>query len=213
VRPETPRESAGALRIPEHCSAAAAEGPARIEFVPDPVCWTEAPEALRMLNRQRRRWQRGLAETLARHRATIANPRYGWFGTLAMPYFLLFELFGPVIALSGYLILPVAAVLGVLNINILIAFLVVALALGVLLSVSALALEELSFRRHSSHREAARLLLYAVLDNLGYRQLNDFFRVQGTVDYFRRGRTWGEMERRGFDDPDDTVLVARGSRE
>ena len=38
--------------------------PYRLVFVPDPVCWTEAPETLGALSRQRKRWQRGLAETL-----------------------------------------------------------------------------------------------------------------------------------------------------
>src|SRR5262249_12569785 len=52
----------------------------RIRFVPDPVCWTEAPEDLRTLSRQRRRWQRGMGETLVRHRRAIANPRAGALG-------------------------------------------------------------------------------------------------------------------------------------
>jgi hypothetical protein len=64
--------------------------------------------------------------------------------------------------------------------------------------VAALALEELSFRRHARNREAARLLAYAVLDNLGYRQLNDFYRGLGLIDFFRKKHTWGEMERKGI---------------
>ena len=56
--------------------------PYRVQFVPDPVCWTEAPETMRVLSRQRRRWQRGLAETLWRHRRLTLNPRYGALGML-----------------------------------------------------------------------------------------------------------------------------------
>jgi cellulose synthase/poly-beta-1,6-N-acetylglucosamine synthase-like glycosyltransferase len=181
-----------------------------VEFVPDPVCWTEVPESLRGLGRQRRRWQRGLAEAISRHRATIANPRHGWFGMLAMPFFLLFELLGPVIAIAGYLILPLAAVLGLLSVSILVAFLIVALLLGLLLSISALALEELSFRRHARHREAGRLAAYALLDNLGYRQLNDFYRVAGIVDFIRGERSWGEMERKGLGRDQIAAGRARG---
>jgi len=57
----------------------------RIVFVPDPVCWTEAPEDLKTLATQRRRWQRGLVETLVTHRAAIGNPRAGAFGLVALP--------------------------------------------------------------------------------------------------------------------------------
>ncbi len=170
----------------------------RIEFVADPVCWTEAPEDFATLSRQRRRWQRGLGETLWKHRKITGNPRYGALGTLAAPFYWLFELVGPVIQAAGYIFIPVAVALGMLNISYLIGFLAASVALGVLLSIAALSLEEISFRRHSRHREAARLLLYAVIDNLGYRQLTDFFRLQGMIDWARRRGGWGEMKRRGI---------------
>jgi cellulose synthase/poly-beta-1,6-N-acetylglucosamine synthase-like glycosyltransferase len=87
----------------------------RIAFVPDPVCWTEVPETLRTLSRQRRRWQRGLAEALWRHRVMLANPRYGPIGLAAFPYFVVFELLGPLIELLGYLALPLAVAFGLLD--------------------------------------------------------------------------------------------------
>ena len=40
----------------------------RVVFVSEPVAWTEAPETRAVLRRQRRRWHRGLAEILGRHR-------------------------------------------------------------------------------------------------------------------------------------------------
>jgi cellulose synthase/poly-beta-1,6-N-acetylglucosamine synthase-like glycosyltransferase len=53
--------------------------------VADPVCWTEVPEDIGSLSRQRRRWHRGLGQTLWRHRDATFNPRYGAFGLLAVP--------------------------------------------------------------------------------------------------------------------------------
>lgn len=172
----------------------------RIEFVPDPVCWTEAPEDVRTLWRQRNRWQRGLAECLYRHRAVALNPRYGTLGMLGVPYFVLFELFGPVIEVAGYVVLPLAVAFGALTPAFLVAFAVVAILLGVLLSVSALALEEFSFRRHRLGLDAARLLVFAVLENLGYRQLVSLARAKAFLDIGRRKRSWGEQRRRGFGD-------------
>jgi cellulose synthase/poly-beta-1,6-N-acetylglucosamine synthase-like glycosyltransferase len=75
--------------------------PYKITFVADPICWTEAPSERSVLRRQRDRWQRGLLETLWRHRAMFLRPRYGGIGLVAMPFFLVFEAFGPVVEISG----------------------------------------------------------------------------------------------------------------
>jgi cellulose synthase/poly-beta-1,6-N-acetylglucosamine synthase-like glycosyltransferase len=172
--------------------------PYRIEFVPDPVCWTEAPETLSMLYRQRKRWQRAVAETVWRHRSLLGNPRYGVLGTIAWPYVVVFELFGPVFELGGYVLVPVAYAFGLLSVGYLIAFLVLSLLLGMLLSVAALALEEVGFRRHPRAQEVARMLGYALVENLGYRQLTNVWRLLAFVDLARGNRAWGAQVRKGF---------------
>ena len=151
-----------------------------------------------MLARQRRRWQRGLFEGLWRHRRMFANPRYGAVGVAGFSYFVVFELLGPVIELTGYLLIPVAVALGALSLSFLVAFTLMAVLLGVLLSVSALALEEFSFRRHPHGREVNRLLAFSVLENFGFRQLSSLWRVQAFVDIARGRRTWGDMQRKGL---------------
>jgi len=122
---------------------------------------------LRTLARQRRRWQRGLAEALWRHRSLLGNPRYGVLGLAAFPYFLMFELLGALVELLGYLMLPPAVLLGMISPVFLYTFLVLAILLGVLFSISALALEEFSFRRHTHSREVWRMIFYAVAENFG----------------------------------------------
>jgi cellulose synthase/poly-beta-1,6-N-acetylglucosamine synthase-like glycosyltransferase len=182
-----------------HREALDAGKPYRIVFVAEPVCWTEAPENLAMLSRQRRRWQRGLAETMIRHRRMIANPRYGVLGVWGMTYFALFELAGPVIESIGYLAVAAALLLGVLAFDVFLLFLTLSVGLGIVLSVAALALEELGFRRYPTGRAMARLLLYAVVENVGYRQLVAFWRMRAFIDLARGERRWGEMQRRGFE--------------
>jgi cellulose synthase/poly-beta-1,6-N-acetylglucosamine synthase-like glycosyltransferase len=172
--------------------------PYRIAFVPDPVCWTEAPEDFRSLAAQRRRWQRGLAEAVWNHRRAIANPRYGALGLVALPHLLFFELLGPVFALLGLPATLLAWSLGSVTVAFLAAFLLVSVLFGTLLSIAALALEEFSFRRHGSDREVARMLWYAVLENLGYRQLNELWRLLAMVEIVRGRRDWGLHRRRGF---------------
>jgi cellulose synthase/poly-beta-1,6-N-acetylglucosamine synthase-like glycosyltransferase len=172
--------------------------PYRIAFVPDPVCWTEAPEDLRSLSGQRRRWHRGLGQTLWRHRPAIGNPRYGTFGLLALPYFLVFEFLGPIVEILGPPLTIIAFFMGDLSVVFLVAFLVIAFLLGIALTTAALALEEFNFQRHTSGREVLRMLAYAVLENIGYRQLNDLWRMMALVDLARKKQGWGTIPRRGI---------------
>ena len=172
--------------------------PYRIAFVSDPVCWTEVPEQLATLSRQRRRWQRGLWEGLRRHQHMLLNPHYGAVGLVAMPYFALFEFLSPVFSLTGLAVTLLLWMLGELSATYFAAFLLVSIGLGVLLTTAALVLEEFSYQRYRRGSEIARLLGYAVLENVGYHQLHDIWRAIGYVDIARGTTGWGAQQRRGF---------------
>jgi len=170
----------------------------RIVFVPDPVCWTEVPTTFQILRRQRNRWHRGLLQSLWLHRRMFLNPRYGVIGLFTFPYFVLFEMFGPFIELTGYVTVPLAWYLGILNIKFFILFFILAVLFGIFLSVAAVLLEEISFRRYPKWLDLATLIVYAVLENFGYRQILSLFKVKAFYDFARRRRGWGEMKRKGF---------------
>ncbi|HOX28301.1 MAG TPA: glycosyltransferase family 2 protein, partial [bacterium] len=172
--------------------------PYSVIFLPDPVCWTQAPESLRVLGRQRNRWQSGLIQTLIRHRAMIANPRYGPPGTLGMTYNLLFEALGPVVELSGYVVVAVSWLFGVVSGGFMVLFLMVAVMFGLLLSVGALVLEEFTVKKYSNTEDLLKLLFLALLENFGYRQINAWWRLKAIIDLLRGRVSWGEMERKAF---------------
>jgi cellulose synthase/poly-beta-1,6-N-acetylglucosamine synthase-like glycosyltransferase len=171
--------------------------PYRIGFVPDPICWTEVPVTFRVLRRQRTRWHRGLIDTLVRHRAMIGRPRYGLVGMVALPGFLVFEMLSPLIELSGYLLLPVLWLLGILNPDGAFVFFALAIMYTILVSALAVLLEDLAFRRYLRVGDLSRLLIGAVLENFGFRQLTTWWRVRAFWEYLRGDLTWGIMERKG----------------
>ena len=175
--------------------------PYRIEFVSDPVCWTEVPEELSTLARQRRRWQRGLWQGFRRHIRMLLNPRYGKVGMLAMPYFVLFEFLSPLFALLGLLITILLFALGAVSVTYFVVFVLISLGLGVFLTTSALALEEISYHRYERRRDIWRMVLSSVLENVGFHQLHDIWRTLGYVDIARGVTTWGAQQRRGFAPP------------
>ena len=172
--------------------------PGRIAFIADPVAWTECPETLRILGRQRERWHRGLTEVLWRHRRMLLNPRYGRVGLLAMPYFFVLEMLGPIIELAGYAAFVVTIAIGRADPRYVAAFLLLAFVLGMSLSLAALSLEELTFRRYPKTRQLLQLMLVSVLEGVGYHQLHTWWRFKGLVAAVRRRRGWGEMTRKGF---------------
>jgi len=184
------------VRLHRHCLERGI--PYTIGFVPDPVAWTECPATAKVLGRQRDRWQRGLIETLWRHRKMMLNPRYGRIGMFAFPYFVFLEMLAPVVEVFGYLTFAVALVLGRVSTVFALAFFTLAIGLGIGLSFTAVALEELGFRRYPKRSDLYRLIGLAVLENFGYRQLTTWWRLRGTVNLLRKSKSWGRMERRGF---------------
>lgn len=173
-----------------------ARRPYRITYVPDPICWTEAPESLSVLRRQRERWQRGLAESLVANIGLMFHPRSGAVGWLAFPFFVLFELLGPVIEVVGYVTLLLGWLFGLISPEAFRSFLFLSISFGLLLSTSALLLEEMSFRLFPRGRQLIALMLVAVLENVGFRQLVSWWRFQGLMRWvFRTKRRWGEMTR------------------
>jgi cellulose synthase/poly-beta-1,6-N-acetylglucosamine synthase-like glycosyltransferase len=170
----------------------------RVAFVPEPVCWTEVPETLRVLRRQRNRWQRGSLDSVWKHRRMFLNPRFGSVGLFGMPYFTFFEVLGPVIELLGYAMTILGLIFGLIRVDTAILFFSVSMLFGMMLSLASVLLEEFTLRKYAGARDLLVLLSAAVLESVGFRQLTAIWRLQGLIDGMRGKSGWGKMERRGF---------------
>ncbi|WP_252130683.1 glycosyltransferase family 2 protein [Clostridium caldaquaticum] len=169
-----------------------------IKFIPDPVCWTQAPERLKDLRSQRRRWQIGLMDSLLRHKKILFNPKYGSIGLIAAPYFWLFEMFGPVIEILGYILIPLSYIVGILNVRFFILFLAASILYGVILSIGAILLEEYTFNKYPTLRQLFKLTFYGIIENFGYRQLTVLYRIEGIIRFQRLKHSWGKFKRQNF---------------
>jgi len=170
-----------------------------IPFIPDPVAWTEVPESGRILSRQRERWHRGLVAAMWQYKGMLFNPRYGRVGLVAMPFFTFGEMLAPLVEVAGYLVTVVGFALHIIDLSFALLFILVAWGYGMLLSLWAVVLEEVSFRRYGRLGDLARLLLYATLENFGYRQRTVWWRLKAFWSVFRHRHVWGEMTRKGFE--------------
>jgi cellulose synthase/poly-beta-1,6-N-acetylglucosamine synthase-like glycosyltransferase len=170
----------------------------RIQFVPDPVCWTEAPSDLKSLARQRARWHKGLLDTLLPNRDMLFRPRYGRIGSFALPYLWIFELFAPVIEIGGLFTILLAASLGMLSREFFVQFMIFGYAFATVISLGAVLQEELTYKRYNDWKDVARLVSYCFLEHFPYRQLHMVWRLQGLWQFLRGDMTWHPLERKGL---------------
>lgn len=170
----------------------------RIEYIPDPVCWTEAPSSLSVLKRQRVRWQRGLAETLWTHRKMLFNRSYGFIGLFTFPFFLFVELFGAVFELAGFLLITLGIFFDLLNPVIVLTLFLVSILYGSLISSFAVLLEELTLHKYPEPKHLFILFFYALTESFWYRPLLVIWRLQGLINSLKKTANWGDMERKGI---------------
>ncbi len=171
----------------------------RIQFVPDPVCWTEVPSDLRSLGQQRARWQKGLLDVLWPNRDMLFRPKYGRVGAFALPYLWLFELFAPIIELGGILTIAAAAILGALSREFFVQFLLFGYAFATLISIGSVLQEEMTYKRYNDWQDVVRLVSYCFLEHFPYRQLHMIWRLQGIIEYLRGDVTWKPVKRQGLE--------------
>ncbi len=170
--------------------------PYRVHFIPDPICWTEAPEDLHTLKNQRIRWQRGLAESLWLNKSMMFAKNSGAAGWLAFPFMFFFEMLGPLLELAGLIMMIAAYFWGLMDYHAVIAIFILVFGMGFLLSAGALLLEEMSYRIYRRPCDLCLLCLVLIAENFGYRQLNSYWRLLGMLRWlFKSKSTWGAMKR------------------
>ena len=155
--------------------------PYKLAFVANPCCWTRVPSNYTALARQRRRSAQGLAQTIRIHRAMFVNPRYGSMGLVVLPYHLVFELLGALVEVVAVPVLVSGYVLGYIDLTLAVLFLIVSLGYATFLSILALVVDELFYHRYRRWRDLALIVFAAVVENLGYRQLNAWWRFRGVL--------------------------------
>ena len=170
-----------------------------IQFVPDPMCWTEVPSDLQSLGRQRARWQKGLVDVLWSSRDMLFKWRYGRIGTVALPYLWVFELLAPIIEIGGIATIVLAACLGVLSREFFAQFLLFGYAFATMISIGSVLQEEITYKRYNDWQDVARLVSYCFLEHFPYRQLHMVWRLQGLWQYLRRDNVWRPLTRKGLE--------------
>ena len=172
--------------------------PYKVEYIPDPLVWTEVPTTAKQLGRQRNRWTRGTLETLITHRNLFMNPKYGKFGVLGYTYWFLFEWLAPILEFLGYCYLFFLWIFRSINWPFFLLLLTFVYTFAVMLSTWAILFEEKTYHKYKTRRDIFKLLGTALLEPIFYHPRTVWWAVRGNFDYLRGIRSWGKMEREGF---------------
>ncbi|WP_217586099.1 glycosyltransferase family 2 protein [Lentibacillus saliphilus] len=170
----------------------------RIVFVPDPVCWTEVPETMQGLGRQRRRWHLGLIQSLWKHKKMTFNPKYGLIGTLSFPYFWLIEFLGPMIELGGYIFVVIAFLMGEVYFELAILLSLLFVLYNSIFSMASVLLEAWTLNRYPKRRDLLKITLYSLTETFWFRPINSFWRLQGSIQFLTHTKKWEKADRKGF---------------
>lgn len=173
----------------------------KVAFIPDPLCWTEVPESLKMLSRQRNRWTRGAIETIRKHLKMVFNPKFGRIGMISFPYWIFFEWLAPLIQVVGVAYVIILTFLGLIDFYAFLTMMLFVLTFAVMYVFYAILLESIYYNKYNNLRYLTTTLFLSVLEVFVYQPMNTFFSLQGNIDYFFRKKNrhaWGNMQRKGF---------------
>ena len=172
------------------------EIPCKIVLQPYPLCWTEVPEKISHLYRQRLRWQQGLIETLKSNLSLVGNRRQENTGMIVLPYMVGFEILGPLMELLAYIAIGISLTRGLISPNIILAMMAAGVSYSFIYTALAVLMEEHYF---SSHRlknvDLIKLLIFTVLENFGLRQLLCATRFMAYYALFKQPKSWGTKVR------------------
>jgi peptidoglycan-N-acetylglucosamine deacetylase len=172
--------------------------PYRVTFIPDPLCWTEAPSSFKILGRQRNRWTRGTIETLLFHKKMFFNPKYGLVGMLSYPYWFFFEFLAPIIEFFGVVAFVFFALFGETDWHNFFYLLSFILSFGFLYSVFAILMEVMTYNQYKNPKDVLKLILTALLEPFIFHPFVVWSAIEGNVDFLQKKSAWGEMTRQGF---------------
>lgn len=170
--------------------------PYHIRYATNAICWTQAPERLKDLCTQRKRWHLGLFQSMNRHRRMLANPKYGAVSLISYLYFLLYELLSPYIELFGMLTVLLAFCVDLINVPFMILFYAIYAVFGSVLSLTAFFSRIQTIDLKISFMDGVKAVLLCLLEVTCLRFVLAFVRTTAFVGYRKKKLNWGKIQRK-----------------
>ena len=164
--------------------------PYSIKYAYDAICWTQAPERLRDLIKQRKRWHIGLFQSMLQHRLV---------GKLSYFYYLFYELLSPFIEVFGILVTILAYAFDLLNLRYMVLFLLIYALFGSLLTVISFVTRNFLSDVKVNFLDIIKAFLLCVPENLILRFIMAATRLGALIFYRGKKTSWGNIKRYKID--------------
>ena len=168
----------------------------RMCYAPDAICWSQVPETLHDMMKQRRRWHIGLFQSMMTHRRIAANSKYGPVSFLSYFYFLLYELFSPYIEVFGVITMVIAMLLDFLNVPFMILFLGIYIVYSAIMSLTAFFARVHTIDLKLAVRDVIKAVALCALEVSCLRFILAWVRATSLIGYRRGKNKWGKSKRK-----------------
>ena len=182
------------VKLHEFCVANAR--PYLIRYATNAICWSQAPERLQDLCKQRRRWHIGLFQSMNRHRALFMNTKYGATSLISYLYFMLYELLSPYIEIFGVFTVLLAYWADLINVPFMVMFYLIYAVFSAILSLTAFFSRIHTIGLSLSFSDAVKAVLLCVFEISCLRFILAFVRATAFRGYRKKKMQWGRIERK-----------------
>ncbi len=168
----------------------------RILYEPEAVCWTQAPEKAGDLVKQRRRWHIGMMQSMSKYRDMFMNMEFGAISFVSYWYFLLYELFSPVIEMVGTVVTILAIIFRLVNLPFMVFFFLMYAIFGQVLTLTVFFARIYVDDTRLGFKEVLRAIALCIMESFILRPIVSFARFMAMISYRKKGMHWGRIERK-----------------
>ena len=170
-----------------------------IRYATDAICWTQVPERLHDLCKQRKRWHLGLFQSMYKHRIMFCNYRLGAVSYVSYLYFLIYELLSPFIEVFGVFTMVLAWWCDLINVPFMLLFFLIYAVFGGVLTLTAFFSRIYTADLSVSFRDGVKAVCLCLFELGLLRFILAWVRCTAFVGYKKKKLNWGRIERRKID--------------
>lgn len=182
------------VKLHEYCTLN--EIPYCVKYATDAICWSQAPERLKDLCKQRKRWHLGLFQSMWKHKVMLFNAKFGAVSFVSFFYFLLYELLSPFIEIFGILTMVLAFIFDLINVPFMVLFFATYAVFSCILTLTAFFARTQTIDLKISSMDALKAVLLCFFEITFLRFIMAFVRATAFFGYKKKKLNWGRIERK-----------------
>ncbi len=159
----------------------------KIEYEPEAISFTEAPQELQQLLKQRYRWTRGILQSMRKHKGLLVKPSAGWRVTITLWQMVMEAILWPLMNIMAIMLFLMVAILFGMS-PLIVLWWVQLTILDTIAAMHTVAME----------KESLSLVFYAIIYRVFFIPIVDFAKLAATLEeLFGARMNWGKLERIG----------------